>query len=152
MTKDPIVMASEIVLLLQTIVSREINPFDSAVLTVGSFHAGTKRNIIPDEAHLELTVRTMKPEVRENVLASIKRIAEGVSTAGGVPSERAPIVRVVSSTPATINNPELSRRVGAALERALGKDNAIPAEAIMASEDSVSMVSPTPSRRTSCFG
>jgi len=135
MTKDPIVMASEIVLLLQTIVSRQTDPFDSVVITVGSFHAGTKRNIIPDEAHLELTVRTMKPEVREKVLASIKRIAEGVATAGGVPSERAPVVRVVSSTPATINNPELSRRVGAALERALGKENALPAEPIMASED-----------------
>jgi hippurate hydrolase len=120
---------------LQTIVSREIDPFDSAVVTVGSFHAGTKRNIIPDEAHLELTVRTMKPEVREKVLASIKRIAEGVAAAAGVPSERAPIVRVVSSTPATINNPELSRRVGAALERALGKDSVLPAEPIMASED-----------------
>ena len=135
MTKDPIVMASEIVLLLQTIVSRQTDPFDSVVITVGSFHAGTKRNIIPDEAHLELTVRTMKPEVREKVLASIKRIAEGVATAGGVPSERAPVVRVVSSTPATINNPELSRRVGAGLERALGKENALPAEPIMASED-----------------
>ena len=135
MTKDPIVMASEIVLLLQTIVSRETDPFDSVVITVGSFHAGTKRNIIPDEAHLELTVRTMKPEVREKVLASIKRIAEGVATAGGVPSERAPIVRVVGSTPATINNPELARRVGAALERALGKDNVLSADPIMASED-----------------
>src|SRR3984957_11349285 len=119
MTKDPIVMASEIVVLLQTIVSREIDPFDSAVVAVGSFHSGTKRNTSPDEAHLEVTVRTMKPEVRDKVLASIKRIAEGVVSAGGVPSERAPIVRVVSSTPATINNPELSRRVGAALERAL---------------------------------
>jgi amidohydrolase len=135
MTKDPIVMASEIVLLLQTIVSRETDPFDSVVITVGSFHAGTKRNIIPDEAHLELTVRTMKPEVREKVLASIKRIAESVAAAAGVPSDRAPIVRVVGSTPATINNPELARRVGAALERALGKDNALLADPIMASED-----------------
>lgn len=135
MTKDPIVMASEIVLLLQTIVSRETDPFDSVVVTVGSFHAGTKRNIIPDEAHLELTVRTMNPEVRDKVLTSIKRIAESVATAAGVPSERAPIVRVVGSTPATINNPELARRVGGALERALGKENALPADPIMASED-----------------
>jgi amidohydrolase len=135
MTKDPIVIASEIVLSLQTIVSREINPLDSAVVTVGTFHAGTKSNIIPDEAHLELTVRTMKPEVREKVLASIQRISEGIAAAAGVPAERAPIVRVVQSTPATINNPELARRVGAALERALGKDSVLPAEPVMASED-----------------
>jgi hippurate hydrolase len=135
MTKDPIVMASEIVLLLQTIVSRETDPFDSVVVTVGSFHAGTKSNIIPDEAHLQLTVRTLKPEVREKVLASIKRIAESVAAAGGVPSDRTPIVRVVQSTPATINNPELAHRIGAALERVLGKDNALPADPIMASED-----------------
>jgi len=135
MTKDPIVIASEIVIMLQTIVSREVDPFDSAVVTVGSFHAGTKGNIIPDEARLQLTVRTLKPEVREKVLASIKRIAENVAAAAGVPAERAPVVKVVHSTAPTTNNPELSRRVGAALERALGKDNVLPAEAIMASED-----------------
>jgi hippurate hydrolase len=135
MTKDPIVIASEIVLILQTIVSREVDPLDSAVVTVGMFHAGTKSNIIPDEAHLQLTVRTMKPEVRDKVLASIKRISENVAAAAGVPADHAPIVRVIHSTPATINNPELSRRVGSALERALGKENVLPAEPVMASED-----------------
>lgn len=135
MTKDPIVIASEIVMMLQTIVSREVDPLDSAVVTVGSFHAGTKSNIIPDEAHLQLTVRTMKPEVREKVLASIKRICQNLSAAAGVPPERAPIVQLVHSTPPTINNSQLAGRVGAALERALGKDNVLPAEPVMASED-----------------
>ncbi|MDP9146080.1 MAG: amidohydrolase [Acidobacteriota bacterium] len=135
MTKDPIVIASEIVVMLQTIVSREVDPLDSVVVTVGSFHAGTKNNVIPDEALLQLTVRTIKPEVREKVLASIKRITEGVASAAGVPAERAPIIKVLRSNPPTVNNPELARRVGAALERALGKDNVLPADPIMASED-----------------
>ncbi len=135
MTKDPIVIASEIVVMLQTIVSREVDPLDSAVVTVGTFHAGTKNNIIPDEAHLQLTVRTMKPDVHDKVLASIKRISEGVAAAAGVPADRAPIVKVLSSGAPTVNNPELARRVGAALEQALGKDNVLPADPIMASED-----------------
>lgn len=136
MTKDPIVIASQIVLALQTIVSREMNPLDSAVVTVGTFHAGTKSNVIPDEARLQLTVRTMKPEVREKVLTSIRRISEGIAAAAGVPADRAPIVQVADdSSPPTINNNELARRVGASLERALGKDNVLPAQPIMASED-----------------
>src|SRR6266436_2296336 len=123
-TKDPILIASEIVLALQTIV------------TVGSFHAGTKHNIIPDEAHLQLTVRTMNSAQREKVLAAITRITNGIAAAAGVPAERAPIVEVAADhVPATINNPELTRRVGASLERALGKENVLAGEPIMASED-----------------
>jgi hippurate hydrolase len=137
MTKDPIVIACEMVLALQTIVSREIDPLDSAVVTVGSFHAGTKRNIIPDEATLQLTVRAFKPETREKVLGSIRRIAQGMAAAAGVPAERAPLVRVNEreSTPVTFNDPKLSRRLAAALERALGKDNVVVGEPIMGSED-----------------
>ncbi|HEY2547598.1 MAG TPA: amidohydrolase [Candidatus Acidoferrum sp.] len=134
--KDPIVIASEIVVALQTIVSREMDPQVPTVVTVGSFHAGTKHNIIPDEAHLQLTVRTMNPEQREKVLAAISRIANGIAAAAGVPAERAPIVEVARDhVPATINDPELTRRVGASLERALGKENVLPGEPIMASED-----------------
>jgi len=134
--KDPIVIASEIVVALQTIVSREMDPQVPTVVTVGSFHAGTKHNIIPDEAHLQLTVRTMNPEQREKVLAAISRIANGIAAAAGVPAERAPIVEVAADhVPATINDPELTRRVGASLERALGKENVLAGEPIMASED-----------------
>ncbi|MGC0772260.1 MAG: amidohydrolase [Candidatus Acidiferrum sp.] len=135
-TKDPIVIASEIVVMLQTIVSREMDPQLPTVVTVGSFHAGTKNNIIPDEARLQLTVRTMNPQQREKVLAAIVRITNGVATAAGVPAERTPIIQVEEDhVPATINDPELSRRVGASLERALGKDNVLAGEPIMASED-----------------
>ena len=134
--KDPIVIASEIVVALQTIVSREMDPQLPTVVTVGSFHAGTKHNIIPDEAHLQLTVRTMNPDQREKVLAAITRITNGIAAAAGVPAERAPIVVVAEDhVPATINNPELTRRVGASLERALGKENVLAGEPIMASED-----------------
>lgn len=135
-TKDPIVIASEIVVALQTIVSREMDPQLPTVVTVGSFHSGTRYNIIPDEAHLQLTVRTMNPKQREQVLASISRIASGIATAAGVPTDRAPIIEISPDhVPATINNPELTRRVAAALERGLGKQNVVPTEAVMASED-----------------
>jgi amidohydrolase len=134
--KDPIVIASEIVVMLQTIVSREMDPQLPTVVTVGSFHAGTKHNIIPDEAHLQLTVRTMNPQQREKVLAAIATIANGVAAAAGVPAERAPIVEVAKDhVPATINDVALTNRVGAALERALGKENVLAGEPIMASED-----------------
>jgi amidohydrolase len=135
-SKDPILIASEIVVALQTIVSREMDPQLPTVVTVGSFHAGTKHNIIPDEAHLQLTVRTMNPAQREKVLASIARIANGIAAAAGVPADRAPVIEIAKdSVPATINNPELTRRVAGALERALGKENILPSGAAMASED-----------------
>lgn len=134
--KDPIVIASEIVVALQTIVSREMDPQLPTVVTVGSFHAGTKHNIIPDEAHLQLTVRTMNPQQREKVLAAITRITNGIAAAAGVPAERAPIIEIASDhVPATINDPVLTRRVASALERSLGKENVVPGEAVMASED-----------------
>jgi amidohydrolase len=134
--KDPIVIASEIVVTLQTVVSREMDPQVPTVVTVGSFHAGTKHNIIPDEAHLQLTVRTMNPQQREKVLASIARIANGIAAAAGVPAERAPIIEIAKdNVPATINNPELTRRVAGALVHSLGKENVLPGDPAMASED-----------------
>jgi amidohydrolase len=135
-SKDPIVIASEIVVMLQTVVSREMDPQLPTVVTVGSFHAGTKHNIIPDDAHLQLTVRTMNPQQREKVLAAIARITNGVAAAAGVPVERAPIIEVAQDrVPATINDSALTNRVGAALQRALGKENVLPGEPVMASED-----------------
>jgi hippurate hydrolase len=135
-TKDPIMIASELVVALQTIVSRESDPLVPTVVTVGSFHAGTKHNIIPDEAHLQLTVRTMTPDQREKVLAAIKRITNGIAEAAGIPAERGPIIEIAKdNVPATINDPALTQRVAAALERSVGKENVWPGQPIMASED-----------------
>src|SRR6266513_1187382 len=93
-TKDPIVLAAEIINAWQTIVSRENNPLDPIVITVGAIHGGTKHNIIPDEVKIQLTVRTYKAETRQRVLAAIDRIAQGIAAAGGVAPERAPMVNV----------------------------------------------------------
>src|SRR5213083_1675061 len=112
-TKDPVVLAAEMISQWQTIASRENNPIDPIVITVGSIHGGTKHNIIPDEVKMQLTVRTYKADVRERVLAAIERIARGIAAAGGVPPERAPIIDVAKDqfTPATYNNPELTKRL-----------------------------------------
>ncbi len=136
-TKDPIVIAAQMVLALQTIVSREKSPLDPAVITVGSIHGGTKRNIIPDEVTLQITIRTYKEEVRQQILASIERIAKGLALAAGVPEDRAPILKVIESenSPASYNDPELSERIAAAIGRTVGKDNVIKAQPLMVSED-----------------
>ena len=92
-TKDPIVLSAEIINAWQTIASREINPIDPVVVTVGSIHGGTKHNIISDEVKMQLTVRTYKAEVREEVLGAIERIAKGCALAAGIPADHAPIVQ-----------------------------------------------------------
>jgi len=135
-TKDPIVIGAELVMMLQTIVSRESDPLVPTVVTVGSFHAGTKHNIIPDEAHLQLTVRTMTPAQREKILAEIKQTTNGIAEAAGIPAERAPIIEISNdNVPATINDPALTQRVAASLEKAVGKENVWLGQPIMASED-----------------
>jgi amidohydrolase len=135
-TKDPIVIASEIVMMLQTIVSREIDPLEHVVVTVGSFHSGTRYNIIPDDAHLQLTVRTMTPQMRAKVLAAITRITNGVAQAAGVPDERKPIIEISKdNVPATVNDAALTKRVATAMEGSLGKENVVAGKPIMASED-----------------
>src|SRR5437879_5589485 len=123
-TKDPIVLAAEMINAWQTIASRENNPLDPIVVTVGSIHGGTKHNIIPDEVKMQLTVRTYKSDVGDRVLKAIDDIEKGCAMAAGIPAERAPIVSVSRDqfTPATYNNPELTRRVTAALNVALGSD------------------------------
>jgi hippurate hydrolase len=135
-TRDPILIASEIVVMLQSVISRERDPLEPAVVTVGSFHSGTKHNIIPDEAHLQLTVRTMNPASREKTLAAITRIVNGVSAAAGVPAERAPVITVSKdNVPATINDAEFTKRGAEAMRRAIGNENVIAGLPIMASED-----------------
>ncbi len=136
-TKDPIVIASEIVLGLQTIVSRENNPLDPIVITVGSIHGGTKHNIIPDEVKMQVTVRTYKAEVRERTLAAIERIAKGIAATAGIPPDRAPIVEVLRDqfTPATYNNPELTKRLVAVWKKTLGPENVEMVDPTMGGED-----------------
>jgi amidohydrolase len=136
-TKDPVVLAAEMINAWQTIASRENNPLNPIVITVGSIHGGTKHNIIPDEVKMQLTVRTYKPDVRERVLAAIDRIAKGVAAAGGVPPERAPIVSVSKDqfTPATYNNPELTKKLVIAWKQSLGPENVEIVDPTMGGED-----------------
>jgi hippurate hydrolase len=137
LAKDPIVLASELVLALQTIVSRENSPLDPAVVTVGSIHGGTKHNIIPEEVHLQITVRAYKEEVRKRILASIERIARGLAVAAGLPEERMPIVKADENeyTAATYNNPAFTQRVTRILRGALGEERVVKSDPVMAAED-----------------
>jgi amidohydrolase len=130
---DPIVIASKIVVGLQTLVSREIDPFQPAVVTVGSFHAGTKHNIIPDEARLQLTVRAFSKEVRDHLLRGIERIAKAEAEAAGAP--KPPEMKVSESLPPTLNDQALAARVTAALRSELGESRVRPGVPIMAAED-----------------
>lgn len=132
-TVDPIVIAARTVLALQTIVGRENNPLDPAVVTVGSIHGGTKHNIIPDQVKLQLTVRSYKDEVRQHLLSSIERIAKAEAAAAGAP--KPPDVTVSEGTPATYNDPAVTKRVADALARGLGADRVSQAEPVMGGED-----------------
>src|SRR5687767_14386188 len=134
-TKDPVVVAAQFVMALQTIVSRENSPLDPAVVTVGSIHGGTRYNIIPDEVNLQLTVRSYKEEVRRRVLASIERIVKGVAASAGIPEDRAPIVKVSEGTGATYNEPQLVDRLVVAFKQALGEENVVKMPPMMGSED-----------------
>jgi hippurate hydrolase len=136
-TKDPIVLAAEMINAWQTIASRENNPLDPIVVTVGSIHGGTKHNIIPDEVKMQLTVRTYKSEVRDRVLKAIDDIAKGIASAGGVPADRAPIVNVLKDqfTPATYNNPDLTKRLVGVWKNVLGADNVEIVDPTMGGED-----------------
>lgn len=124
--KDPIVLASQIVMALQTLVAREIAPREPGVVTVGSFHAGTKHNIISDRAQLQLTVRSTSPETRKTLLDGIKRIARNMGRVAGLPDDKLPEVIVSKeSVPPTTNDPELARQLRAAWKESLGDDAVI---------------------------
>lgn len=133
MTVDPILIAARTIVALQSIVSREVKPGEMAVVTVGYIHAGTKNNIIPDQAEMGLTVRTYKQDVRNQILAAITRIAKGESAAGGAPRE--PLIERFHSDDSVYNDPALAQRLRAPLEAALGKNNVVTAEPITPSED-----------------
>ena len=136
-TKDPIVLSAEIINAWQTIASRENNPIDPIVVTVGSIHGGTKHNIIPDDVKMQLTVRTYKNEVREKVLAAIAEIAKGCAIAAGVPNDKMPEVKVLKDefTPATYNNPALTKRLVGVWKNSLGADNVEMVDPTMGGED-----------------
>jgi hippurate hydrolase len=130
---DPIVIAARTILALQTVVSREVKPGEMAVVTVGYIRAGTKNNIIPDQAELGLTVRTYKADVRKQVLAAITRIVKAEALAGGAPQE--PLIEHYESTDSVFNDLALAERLRAPLEAVLGKQNVITTEPITPSED-----------------
>lgn len=126
--RDPVYIASQIVTALQSIVSREIMPLSPAVITVGSFHAGSKHNIISDRADLQLTVRSNDEAVRAQLLAAIERIAVNTGKAHGLPDDLPVEVKVVEGTPVTYNDKELARRLNGVMQRDLGEDAFIPFE------------------------
>ena len=136
-TKDPIVLGSRIVTTLQTLVSRENDPSQPAVVTVGSFLAGAKHNIISDEARLQLTVRSYTPEVRKLLLDGIRRIARGEAIAAGVPDDKMPVVtiREAEYTPATFNTEKISASTLALFQQHFGPQRALKTPAVMGGED-----------------
>lgn len=135
-SKDPIVIGAEIVNALQTLVSRENNPLDPAVVTVGSFQAGYKHNIIPDQAHLKLTVRSYKDDVRQRLLDGIKRIAQAQAQSAGLPKELWPEIKIEPDfTPSTYNDPALTGRTVAAISASLGAERVRERAPSMGGED-----------------
>ena len=136
MSIDPIVTASLIVMELQTIVSRNINPLDNAVITVGSFRGGTKHNIIPDEVKLQLTIRTYKDEVRNLIHRRIREICNGIGASVGLDKSRWPKVTIPDNyTPANYNDPDLVERLIFSASKSIGKDNVEESEPQMVGED-----------------
>ena len=133
---DPIVIASRIVLDLQTIVSREISPLEPIVVTVGSIHGGTRPNIIPDEVKMELTLRYYSDEAIEKVIAAIKRISKSAAQMAGMPDNQLPKVSVsFVNTPPVLNNPELSEKIKAFSTQTIGTENIVKTSPVMVGED-----------------
>ncbi len=132
-TIDPVVMAARTVMSLQTIVSRENNPMDPVVLTIGAIHGGTQANVIPDEVTLGLNIRTYSDETQGRVLAAVMRIAKAEAAAAGAPRE--PTITMPESGHVVVNDPALTRRVAAALQKAMGTQQVIEMPAKMTSED-----------------
>jgi amidohydrolase len=132
-TIDPVVMAARTVMALQTVVSRENNPMDPVVVTIGSIHGGTQANVIPDEVKLELNIRTYTDEVQTRVLAAVARIVRAEASASGAPRE--PSITMPESGHVVVNDPALTRRVAAALQKAMGTQQVSEMPAKMTSED-----------------
>lgn len=136
MTKDPIVIAAQVIMGLQTIVSRELSPTDPAVVTVGSIHGGTKHNVISNEVDMQLTVRSYSDETRDHLMEAIERITMNIARAAGVPPFAMPEVETRKEyTPALYNTPELVDRVSDTFRKLLGDENVEEGEAVMGGED-----------------
>lgn len=135
--RDPVVLAANIVMQLQTIVAREISPLDQAVLTVGTIHGGLKRNIIPEEVKLELNLRAFDETVRQRMIESIARISRAAALGAGMPEDRLPIVTVLENefAPVVHNDPALTERMTATFQRVLGMENVYAQPPVMGSED-----------------
>jgi amidohydrolase len=135
-TVDPVVMAAKLILDLQTIISRDIPAIEPAVLTVGTIHGGTKRNIIPDEVRLECTLRTYNDKIKDLIIEKIREKARGVAVSEGLPENNYPVIEITPEhAPSLFNNLELTNKVVPALERELGKSNVAQAKPVMVSED-----------------
>lgn len=136
-TKDPIVLGARIVTALQTLVSREVDPQDPAVVTVGSFHSGAKHNIISDEAKMLLTVRSYSDETRKLLLDGIARIARGEAIAAGMPNDRMPVVTVRENqaTPATFNTKKITDEMAVLFTQRFGAERVVATPAVMGGED-----------------
>lgn len=132
-TIDPIVIAARTIVSWQTIVSREIDPQEPAVITVGAIHGGTKNNIIPDEVLMQLTVRSYKDEVRKHLLAAIERIAVAEAAAAGAPKK--PLVQIMEGVGAVYNDPQTTNRLAERLKQVMGDSNVVLGRPIMASDD-----------------
>ena len=132
-TVDPVLIAARTVVALQALVSREKDPFEPAVVSVGSFQAGSKHNVIPPEARLKLTVRAYREETRKRLLDGIRRVAAGESIAGGAPKE--PDLAIVESTPGVVNDVALTERLRAAFAAALGAADVVSFPPASVSED-----------------
>ncbi len=152
-TKDPVIMAGEFLVMLQTIVSRQNSPQQPAVITVGHIVGGTKRNIIPDEVLMELTMRSFDDAQRDAMIADVQRIAKGIAIAGNVPEDRMPIVTVSKSeyTPVTVNDAALADKFRAVAKAALGPQNLVETKPSMASEDFGEWALPDHSVPIFCF-
>jgi hippurate hydrolase len=137
LSKDPVLMAAEFVVLAQSIVARQIDPQQPAVLTVGMIHGGAKRNIIPEEVTMGLTLRTYSDKVRDQIIADVHRTAEGIAMGYGVPQDRMPVVTVSQTeiTPVESNDPALTERMRKVAVGALGSDRVDNADSVMGSED-----------------
>ena len=135
-TIDPIVLGSQMVMAFQTVVSRTISPIDPAVVTVGSFHGGTVHNIISDEVKMQLTLRSYSPEVREKTIERIRTISENLAKAAGLPDDKMPVISIREPmTPATINDPALTRRIVGLFKNTFGEEKIVETELYMVGED-----------------
>ena len=135
-TIDPVVISARIIVALQTIVARETSPLEPAVVTVGSIHGGAKGNVIPDEVKLELTLRSYTDEMRNGLIAAVRRVCNGVAMSAGLDSTMYPTVTVRDEfAPALYNNPELTERMAGVFSETIGADNVRKLQSVMGGED-----------------